>query len=165
MKKKQFIIICVLVASLFIPGLAFSGSQEKGDCPGFGFKHRHKGGGLMHLAEYEQRNLMVQTLSQMTGQSVETIEAKLNDQCMRSVIRELNIDRKALHNSLQAKVRERIKQAAANGTITPEQEKDILERVENRAQRRELMSQLIEKGIEDGTITQEQARMLMRKSR
>jgi hypothetical protein len=101
----------------------------------------------------------------MTGQSVETIEAKLNDQCMRSVIRELNIDRKALHNSLQAKVRERIKQAAANGTITPEQEKDILERVENRAQRRELMSQLIEKGIEDGTITQEQARMLMRKSR
>ena len=164
-KKRQLIIICVLVASIIVSGLAVAGSQEKGDRPGFGFKNRHRGDGLMLLAKYEQKNLMVQTLSQMTGQSIETIEAKLNDQRMRSVMQELNIDRRAFHTAMQAKIRERIKQAVANGTITPEQEKDILERMENRAKRRELMSQLIEKGIEDGTITEEQAQMLMRKPR
>ena len=35
--------------------------------------------------------------------------------------------------------------------------------MENRSKRRELMSQLIEKGIEDGTITQEDAQVLFRK--
>jgi hypothetical protein len=37
--------------------------------------------------------------------------------------------------------------------------------MEDRAQRRELMSRLIEKGIEDGTITQEQAQTLIRRPR
>jgi hypothetical protein len=37
--------------------------------------------------------------------------------------------------------------------------------MENRSKRRELMSQLIEKGIEDGTLTQEEAQILMRKPR
>jgi len=37
--------------------------------------------------------------------------------------------------------------------------------MDTRSRRRELMSQLVEKGIEDGTITQEQAQMLMRKPR
>jgi hypothetical protein len=37
--------------------------------------------------------------------------------------------------------------------------------MENRSKRRELISQLIEKGIEDGTITPEEAQMLMRKPR
>jgi polyhydroxyalkanoate synthesis regulator phasin len=64
---------------------------------------------------------------------------------------------------MKAKVNKRIKQAVANGSITPEQQKDILEKMENRSKRRELMSQLIEKGIEDGTITQEDAQMLLRK--
>jgi polyhydroxyalkanoate synthesis regulator phasin len=66
---------------------------------------------------------------------------------------------------MKAKVDERIKQAVANGSITPEQQKDILEKMENRSKRHELMSQLIEKGIEDGAITQEDAQMLLRKRR
>ena len=44
-------------------------------------------------------------------------------------------------------------------------EKDILAKMENRSKRRELMSQLIEKGITDGTITQEDAQMLLHKRR
>ena len=119
----------------------------------------------MLLAKYQQINLMVQTLSEMTGQSAEALQAKLKDQRMRTLMIELNIDRQAFRSALQAKVNERIKQAVVNGTITPEQEKEILTRMENRTKRRELMSQLIEKGIEDGTITQEQAQMLMRKPR
>jgi polyhydroxyalkanoate synthesis regulator phasin len=78
-------------------------------------------------------------------------------------MQELNIDRQAFRTAMQAKASERIKQAVANGSITPEQEKEILAKMENRSKRRELMSQLIEKGIADGTITQEDAQMLLRK--
>ena len=117
----------------------------------------------MLLAKYQQRNLMVQVLSEMTGQSTEAIRTKLNEQRMRTVMHELNIDRQAFRTAMHAKAGERIKQAVANGTITPEQEKEILAKMQSRSKRRELMSQLIEKGIEDGTITQEDAQVLFRK--
>ena len=58
-----------------------------------------------------------------------------------------------------------IQKSAESGTITPEQAKDILEKMENRSKRRELMSQLIDKGLEDGTITQEDAQTLLHKRR
>jgi hypothetical protein len=165
MKTKHIIISCVLVAGIILSGLALADSQGAGDRRGFGFKQRHKAGSLMLLAKYQQRNLMVQTLSEMMGQSTEAVEAKLKDQRMRTVMQELNIDRQAFRSAMQVKIKERVKQAAVDGNITPEQEKDILAKMENRTKRRELMSQLIEKGIEDGTITQEQAQMLMRKPR
>jgi polyhydroxyalkanoate synthesis regulator phasin len=164
MKKIQTIIVAsVLVMGIVLSGPAFADNQGKGDRQGFGFKQRHKGGGLMLLARYQQRNLMVQVLSEMTGQSTEAIRTKLQEQRMRPVMQELNIDRQAFRTAMKAKVNERIKQAVANGNITLEQQKDILEKMENRSKRRELMSQLIEKGIEDGTITQEDAQMLLRK--
>ena len=165
MKTKHIIISCVLVAGVIFSGLALAGSQRAGDRLGFGLKQRHKAGGLMLLSKYQQKTLMVQTLSEMTGQSTEAVQAKLKDQRMCTVMQELNIDRQAFRSAMQVKVRERIEQAAANGTITSEQQKDILTKMENRSKRHELMSQLVEKGIEDGTITQEQAQMLMRKPR
>ena len=119
----------------------------------------------MLLTKYEQKNLMAQTLAQMTGQSIETIQAKLKDQRIRGVMQELNVDRQAFRSAMQTKFIERVKQAAVSGTISPEQETEILVKIKNRSKRRELMSQLIEKGIEDGAITQEEAQMLMRKPR
>jgi hypothetical protein len=164
MKKIQTIIVAsVLVMGMVLSGPAFADSQGKGDRRGFGFKQRHKGGGLMMLAKYQQRNLAVHVLSELSGQSTEDISTKLKDLRMRTVMQELNIDRQAFRAAMQAKVGERIKQAVANGTITAEQEKEILAKMENRSKRRELMSQLIEKGIEDGTITQEDAQVLFRK--
>ena len=165
MKTKHVIISCVLVAGIILSGLALADSQGAGDRRGFGFKQHHIAGGLMLLAKYQQKNLMVQIISEMTGQSAAVVQAKLKDQRMRSVMQELNIDRQAFRNAMQVNVRERVKQAAVNKTITSEQEKDILTKIENDSKRHEIMSQLIEKGIEDGTITQEQAQMLMRKPR
>ena len=165
MKTKHIIISCVLVVGIILSGLALANNQGAGDRRGFGSKQRHKASGLMLLAKYQQKNLMVQTLSEMTGQSTEAVQAKLKDQRMRSVMQELNIDRQAFRSAMQVKVREQVKQAALNKTITPEQEKDILTKIENGSKRREIMRQLIEKGIKDGTITQEQAQMLMRKPR
>ena len=166
MKKKHLIIISwVLVAGIILSGLALADSQQAGYRKSFGSRQPHKGSGLQLLAKYQQKNLMVQVLSEMTGQPVEDIQAKLKDQRMRIVMQALDIDRQKFHSALQAKVRERIIQAVADGTITPEQEKVILAKMEHRSKRRELMSKLIEKGIEDGTITQEEAQMLMPKRR
>jgi len=167
MKKKHIIIIisCVLVVGIIFSGLAIADSQRTGHRKGLGFKQYHKGGGLQLLAGYQQKNLRLRVLSEMTGQSVEAIQLKLKDQRMRSVMQELNIDRQALREAMQAKERERIKQAVTDGSITLEQEKEILAKMETYSKRRELMSKLIEKGIEDGIITLDEARMLMRKQR
>ena len=162
MKKKHIIISCILVVGIIFSGLAFTDSQRTGHRKGLGFKQHHKGG-LQLLAGYQQKNLRVQVLSEMTEQSVKAIQLKLKDQRMRSVMQELNIDRQAFRDAMQAKERERIKQAVNDGSITSEQEKEILAKMETYSKRRELMSKLIEKGIEDGTITQDEARMLMRK--
>ena len=164
MKKKHIIISCILVVGIIFSGLAFTDSQRTGHRKGLGFKQHHKGG-LQLLAGYQQKNLRVQVLSEMTGQSVEAVQLKLKDQRMRSVMQELNIDRQAFHDAMQAKVIERIKQALTDGSITREQEKEILAKMETHSKRRELMSKLIEKGIEDGTITRDEARMLMHKRR
>ena len=166
MKKIQTIIVAsFLVMGMVLCGPAFADGQGKGDRQGFGFKQRHKGGGLMLLAIYEQKNLAVQVLSDLTKQSAEAVSAKLKEQGMRAVMEDLNVDRQVFRNAMKAKVNERIRQAAVNKSITPEQEKEILTKMENRSKRRELMSQLIEKGIKDGTITQEDAQMLLRKRR
>ena len=163
--KHTMIISCVLVLGIILSGLAFADGQGKGSRQGSGFKKGHKGGGLMLLAKYEQKNLAVKVLSDLTGQSTDAIRTKLKEQRMRTVMQELNIDRQAFRTAMHAKVGERIKQAAANGTITAEQEKEILARMENRSKRRELMNQLIEKGVTDGTISQEDAQMLLPKRR
>ena len=165
MKKKHIIISCVLVVGILFSGLTFADSQGTGRREGHGFKQHHNGGVLQLLAGYQQKNLRVQVLSEMTEQSVEAIQLKLKDQPMRSVMQELNIDRQAFRDAIQTKERERIKQAVADGSITPEQENEILAKMETQAKRRELMRKLIEKGIEDGTITRDEARMLLHKRR
>jgi len=166
MKTKHTIILsCVVVVGIIFSGLALADSQAWGERRGLGFKRHHSGGGLMLLAKYQQKNLMVQVLSEMTNQSAEAIEAKLKEQRMRTVMEDLGIEREAFRTAMHAKISQRIKSAAANRSITAEQEKEILEKMENRSQRREIMSRLVEKGVADGTITQEQARMLMQKPR
>ena len=165
MKKKHIIISCVLVIGIIFSGLALADSHRTGHRKGLGFKQHHRGGGLQLLAGYQQKNLRVQVLSELTGQSVEAFQLKLKDHGMRSVMQALNIDRQAFRDAMQAKERERIKQAVTDGSITPEQEKEILAKMETHSKRRELMSKLIENGIEDGTITRDDARMLMHKQR
>ena len=163
MKKKHIIISCILVAGIIFSGPALAERQGTTDLRGSGFKKHHKGGGLELLVRYQQKNMKVQVLSEMTGQPAEAIQDKLKDRRMRSVMQELKIDRQAFRDAMQVKEQERIKQAVAEGSITQDQGKEILTRRENRTKRRELMRKLIENGIETGTITPEEAQMLMRK--
>jgi hypothetical protein len=165
MKKKHTIITSVLVVSIILSGLALADSQRTGHRKGSGFKQHDKGGGLQLLVRYQQKNMRVKVLSELTGQSVEALQLKLKDQRMRSVMQELNIDRQKFRDAMQAREKELIKQSVAEGSITPDQEKEILAKMEIRTKRGELMRRLIENGIEAGTITREEAQMLMRKQR
>jgi hypothetical protein len=162
MQKKHIITSCVLVVGIIFSGLALADSQQTGHRKKIGFKQHHKGG-LQLLVGYQQKNLMVKVLSEMSEQPVDAIQLKLENQRMRSVMQELKIDRQAFRDAMLAKEKDLIKQAAADKSITPEQEKEILDKMETRSKRHELMSRLIEKGIEDETITREEAQMLMRK--
>ena len=165
MKTKHIIIISGLAAAIIISGLAFAGDWGNRGRRGAGFHRPHKAFALTLLVKYQQKNLMVQTLSHLSGQSIEAIQTKLKDQRMPTVMQELNIDRQAFHTAMRIKSIELIQNSAESGTITPEQAKDILEKMKNRSQRQERMSQLIEKGVTDGTITTAQAQMLMGKPR
>ena len=119
--------------------------------------------GLALLVKYQMDNLVVQALSEISGQSVEELEAKLQDQRMPDLLKDSGVDRKSFHSVMRAKINNLVKQATNSGSITPEQEKDILDKMERHVQRHELMTRLIEKGVEDGTITPEQARILLRR--
>ena len=163
--KHTTIIICVLTAAIIISGLAFAGDWGNRGRRGAGFHRPHRDFSLSLLVKYQQENMMVQTLSDISGQPIDAIQTKLKDQRMGAVMQELNIDRQAFHTAMRIKSIELIQKSAKSGTITPEQAKDIIEKMKNRSQRQELMSQLIEKGINDGTITTDQAQMLMGKPR
>jgi hypothetical protein len=165
MKTKNTIIICVMAAAIIISGLAFAGDWGNRGRRGAGFHRPHKDFALTLLVKYQQKNLMAQALSDISGQSIEAIQTKLKDQRMGNAMRELNIDRQAFHTAMRIKSIELIQKSAGSGTITPEQAKDIIEKMKNRSQRRELMSLLIENGVKDGTITAAQAQMLMGKPR
>jgi hypothetical protein len=166
MKKIQTIVMAgVLAIGLVISGMALANGP--GDRPQrvFGLQRPSQNQSLMLLTRYQYQNLKSEVLAELSGQSIAAINQKLKSEHMRAVIEELSIDRQAFRNAMQTKINNLIQQAAVNGTITAEQEKEIFKKTEDRAKRRELMSRLIEKGIEDGTITQEQAQTLIHKPR
>jgi hypothetical protein len=166
MKKKSTTSVIILLIFAF----ALSGTVLAAGPPeqSFGFdRHhgRHGNGGAKLLNRYLRENLTVQTLSEMTGQPVETIASKLRDERLPDLLSEYRIDREAFRTTMHTKMKSLVNQLAKIGYLTPQQEKKIVDQVEFRSQRRALMTRLIEKGIADGTITDEQAQLLMRKPR
>lgn len=168
MKKNQTIIIVgVVLISLVFLGAAVAAA--KWDAAGSGFRHKgaHGKDGLGPLTGYVKQNLAVSALSELSGQSAETVRQKLKDQRMHSFLAEYNIDRQAFRNAIQAKVEALIQYLTAGGFITQDQAKEYSDRIERRSElrseRRALMNQLIEKGLADGTITPEQAKLLQPK--
>jgi hypothetical protein len=164
MKKIQAIAIgSVLVVGIVLTGMALAAGS--GDRPHRGpAKHRQHGDTLLTLlTRYQYKNLMVQTLAEITGQSVENVGLTLKEKRLRGVLEDYKVDREDFRAAMRSKTIAMVKQAAVNGSITTEQEKEILEKMEKQVQRHALMTQLIEKGLADGTITPEQAQMLKRR--
>jgi hypothetical protein len=164
MKRNLTIIaISVLLAGVMLSVVATAADPQGRAYPGFGHRRYHEDGSLQLLSRYLQENLVAQALAEITAQPVETINQKLKERHLRAVMQEYNIDRAAFRSAMQAKADTLIKQLADSGYITPEQEKDMAEKIERRAQRNAVMTRLVAKGLEEGTITEAEARMLMHK--
>ncbi len=162
--RKTLILGALLTATLigatvFAAGYGDGPSQEGGPGrPGAG-----RGPGL--LMRYLFANQAAEALAEITGQPVDTFRRRIQDHQLRAVFSEYRIDREAFRSAMRAKSIARLRQIAEIGMITPEQEKELLERMENKSERRALMRRLIEKGVADGTITPEQSQMLLKTPR
>lgn len=162
----RIIILSVaLVFTATIFAVAFAEDEPGYGRKGFGKHRAHRESALSLLTRYQVKNLAAQTLSEMSGQPVEVIKQKFSNERPRDVMQELNIDREAFQSSMHEKIRTLVNQAKENGSITPEQEREILAKIEVRVQRRTLMKKLVDKGIADGSITEEQAQILQPKRR
>ena len=162
---KITILIVALVFTATFFAFAFAENEPGYGRKGFGKHRAHRNSALSLLTRYQVKNLAAQTLSEMSGQPVEVIKQKLSNESPRVVMQELNIDRDAFQSSMHEKIRTLVNQAEENGSITPEQEREILAKIEVRVQRQALMKKLIDKGIADGSITEEQAQILQPKRR
>ena len=121
----------------------------------------HRGGGPMFLGRLVQHNMMVQVLSQLSNQPEDTIRQQLKDQHLRGVLSTYNIDPKAFHSAMKTKFTALMKLLTDNGYLTAEQNAKIQDKMAKFAQRRQVMTTLVEKGLAEGTITQEQAQLLL----
>jgi polyhydroxyalkanoate synthesis regulator phasin len=165
MKKNQTILaIGVLLIGLVFCATAMAAGM--GDDSGRGFRHRglHGKDGFGSMGRYVQQTMAVSVLAELSGQPAETVQQKMEEHQLREFMTEYSIDRQAFRTAMQAKMTSLVQYLAAGGYITADQAKKYSERIERRSQlrseRRELMNQLIEKGLADGTITPEQAQML-----
>jgi len=168
MKKNQTIIV---IGALLI-GLVFIGAAlatGMGDNFGRGLRHKgaHGKDGLGPMSHYVKQTMAVSVLAELSGQPAETVRQKFEDHQLREFMTENNIDRQAFRTAMKAKMNNLVQYLAAGGYITADQAKDYSDRMERKSQlrseRRELMNQLIEKGLADGTITPEQAQLLQPK--
>ena len=168
MKKNQTIMVVgALLISLVFIGVALAAGM--GGDAGRGFRHRgaHGKDGLGPMTNYVKQTMAVSVLAELSGEPAETVRQKFEDHQVREFMTENNIDRQAFRTAMKAKMNNLVQYLAAGGYITQDQAKEYSDRIERRSQlrseRRELMHQLIKKGLADGTITPEQAQMLKSK--
>jgi hypothetical protein len=117
----------------------------------------------MVLSHLVRHNMVVQVLSELSKQPADTIRKQLKDQHLPDVLKAYNVDFKAFHDAMRTKTTALINLLTNNGYITAEQSKKVREGMDKVAQRNQLMTLLVEKGLADGTLTQEQAQMLVPK--
>jgi len=117
----------------------------------------------MSVSWLVKHNMTVQVLSELSGQTADAINQQLKDQHLRGVLTTYKIDPKAFHDAMHTKMAALIKLLADNGYLTAEQSNNIRETMGKFAQRHQLMSFLVDKGLADGTITQDQAQILFPK--
>lgn len=168
MQKKQTIVVaCALFFLVALSGSAFA--TTKGDHHKFGPQSGHwasrghwGGGGLPALTWELHKNMTVQVLSQITKQPSATIWKELKEERLHGVFEKYKIDRKVFFKDMHMRTVELIKEFAQKGYITADQAKHIQNRMEWRIKRHELMVRLVDNGLKTGTITKEQAHMLLR---
>ncbi len=102
------------------------------------FKHlsgmppRHGHPGLAMLMRYQHDRMAAEVVSEITGQSLETITVEMDDTHFPEVIENYGIDPETFRSAMDQKVIQSINNAAEDGRITEAQAAGIIEKIENR---------------------------------
>ena len=161
MKKGLTIVALVLVAavSVYLGANAANPPDQTGTATGY---HKAKGGAPM-LNQFVRRNMVAQTISGITGLPVDEIRQQLESQRLPDVLAAHNVDRKAFADGMKTRFQTLLGQLSNNGYLTDAQKSQIISRMDKFAERRALLKSLVDKGLADGTLTQEQAQTLIGK--
>jgi hypothetical protein len=133
--------------------------------PGYGNRRGEGKGGPWLLMRYVRENMAAQTVAEITKQPVEVIRKKLEEQRLPAVLVEYQVDRKAFSDGMHAKVQDLLGRLVEGSYLTVDQKTQILAQMDQFAQRRELLKSLIDRAVTDGTITPDQAQMLLKRPR
>lgn len=138
--KKQ-LMVALSVLAIATSGVALAQSdnaatpqaqEEQMERKGRHMKRGHGGfGKILHQQlENDMYQVRIAAVAELSGQSLESIQERLKSQPLRSIARELDLERDDMHKKMQEAMPELIKKAAADGRITQEQETMILEQLE-----------------------------------
>ncbi len=109
------------------------------------------------MTKFIHEGMVLQSLSRITGQSDESLEKELKEKNLKDVLGEYGIDRKIFHEEMAVRMKNLIRKAGECELINQEQASIILQKMEEHTSRDMILKKLIEKGIEDKTITTEEA--------
>ncbi len=175
MKTSGKLISGLLLSSLVISGAVFAASSVRTtktsgsssislSAPDGNIgNHRGHNGPVGLLARFQSENMAVQTISELSSQSLETVAAKLKENRLPKVLADLNITMDAFRTAMKPKLVALVHKRVEDGSITAAQEALVIESMEKQETRQEIMKKLIENGVTAGIITREEAdRMLSR---
>ena len=117
------------------------------------------------LMRYVRGNMAAQAVSEITKAPVDTIRTKMKEERLPAVLAEYQVDRKTFVEAMHAKVLDLVGKLVESNYLTADQRDQVLARMDQYAQRRVLMKSLIDKAVTDGTITPDQAQMLLKRPR
>jgi hypothetical protein len=162
--------LSIIVISVVLVGLAFyvaataANPQDQAN-PGYGHPRMLAKSGPGLLMRYVLGNMAAQAVSEITQQPVDTIRTKMKEERLPAVLAEYQVDRKVFFEVMRAKVQGLLGKLVESNYLTVDQRDQVLARMDQYAQRRALMKSLIDRAITDGTITPDQAQMLLKRPR
>ncbi len=133
-------IAILMTMGMLLSGTVFAdqitaGNQQgtRPPCPNGGFHPRPHQGHPGDLGKYLHDNMLVEALSEITGQSAETIKTALETQHPEALMETYGVDSEAFRTLMDAKTVTMAEKAASCGLITQEQAAEIAEKVAARA--------------------------------
>jgi hypothetical protein len=162
--------LSIITVSVVLVGLAFyvaataANPQDQAN-PGSGHQRILAKSGPGQLIRYVRENMAAQTISEITQAPVDAVRGKLKAERLPAVLAEYQVNRKAFSEAMHAKVQALLGKLVDSNYLTVDQRDQFLAQMDQYAQRRALMKSLIDKAITDGTITPDQAKMLLERPR
>jgi hypothetical protein len=166
MKKSLSIVsIFVVIVGLALYVGATAGDSQDQAIPGSRQPRMLAKNGPGQLARYVRENMAAEAIAGITKQPVDTIRKELQEKRLPAVLQEYQIDRKAFGDAMHAKFQDLLGKLVDGNYLTVDQRNQIVARMDQYAQRRELMKSVIDKAVTDGTITPDQAQTLLKRPR